>query len=218
MQSDGKRTTVGSRPPVSAGPTDIPLRCACGKLRGTALAVSPGAGCRVVCYCADCQAYAHFLARPGITDAWGGTDIFQMAPSSVRITGGADALRCLRLSAKGMYRWYCGACKTPVGNSNSPRVPFVGLVHTFMDHESDGRARDDVLGEPLGYVRTKLAVGTLPAARRNSSLLKVIGRSVRLLGKWWLTGAGSPSPFFDDQTHAPRTEPRILGSEERRAL
>src|SRR6187399_3404358 len=125
-------------------PTDIPLRCACGKLRGTALAVSPSGGCRVVCYCNDCQAFARFLARPGITDEWGGTDLFQMAPANLRIGEGADALRCVRLSAKGMYRWYCGDCKTPVGNSNGPRVPFIGVIHTFMDHESAGRSRDDV--------------------------------------------------------------------------
>jgi hypothetical protein len=197
--------------------TDIPLRCACGRLRGVALAVAPGAGCRVVCYCGDCQAFARFLARPDITDPWGGTDIFQMAPSQVRITAGADALKCLRLSDKGMYRWYCGDCMTPVGNTLSSRVPFVGLIHTFMDHERDGRARDDVLGKPLGYVQTKSAVGALPPAR-GSSLLRVIGRSVRLLGKWWLTKAGSPSPFFDEETKAPRTLPRILRPEERRAL
>ena len=198
-------------------PTDIPLGCACGTLRGTAFAVSPGAGCRVVCYCNDCQAFARFLGRADITDEWGGTDIFQMAPSSVRITGGVDELRCLRLSARGMYRWYCGGCKTPVANNNGPRVPFVGLIHTFMDHGRD-RSRDEVLGKPIGYVRTKFAVGTLPASRVHSSPLRVIGRSVRLLGKWWLTGAGSPSPFFDDQTHAPQAEPRILRPDERRAL
>ena len=199
-------------------PTDIPLRCACGKLRGAALGVSPGAGCRVVCYCDDCQAFARFLGRPDITDEWGGTDIFQMAPSKVRIISGADALRCMRLSHKGMHRWYCGECMTPVGNTPSLRVPFVGLIHTFMDHGSDGPAHDDVLGKPLGYVQTKFAVGIMPPSPRGSSLLRVIGRSVRLLGKWWFTGAGSPSPFFDDQTRAPRSEPRILGPEERRAL
>jgi hypothetical protein len=203
---------------LSSPPTDIPLRCACGKVGGTGLGVSPNQGCRVVCYCNDCQAYARFLARPGIVDQWGGTDLFQMAPSRVRITRGADTLGCVRLSAKGMYRWYCGACKTPIGNTNGPRVPFVGLVHTFMDHASDARDRDDVLGKPVGYVRTKSAVGTLPAPISAASPLRVIGRSVRLLGKWWLTGAGSPSPFFDDRTHAPRTNPRILSSEERRAL
>ena len=199
-------------------PTDIPLRCACGKLRGTAVAVAPGAGCRVVCYCDDCQAYARFLGRPGITDEWGGTDIFQMPPSRVRITGDTEALRCVRLSDKGMHRWYCGECRTPVGNSVSARVPFVGLIHTFMDHRSDGRSREDVLGKPIGYTGTKFAIGTLPPAARRPSLLRLLGRSVRLLGKWWVTGAGSPSPFFDDQTRAPRVKPRILRVDERRAL
>lgn len=180
--------------------------------------MAPGSGCRVVCYCDDCQAFARFLARPGITDEWGGTDIFQMAPSRVRITKGADALRCVRLTEKGLHRWYCGECKTPVGNTVSARVPFVGLIHTFMDHGSDGRTRDDALGLPLGYVHTKFAIGPLPPRGHGSSLLRVIARSVKLLGKSWLTGAGSPSPFFDDRTRAPRAEPRVLGTDERRAL
>jgi hypothetical protein len=198
-------------------PTDIPLRCACGKLRGTALGVSASAGCRVVCYCNDCQAYARFLARPDVTDKWGGTDVFQMAPSRVRITAGMDVLRCVRLSDKGMHRWYCGECMTPVGNTVSPRVPFVGLIHSFMDHGTHGRTRDEVLGKPVGYTQAKSAVGPLPPSTGGASLLRVIGRSVRLLGKWWLTGAGSPSPFFDEQ-RVPRAVPRILSAEERRAL
>jgi len=199
-------------------PTDIPLRCTCGKLRGIARDVSPSNGVRVVCYCTDCQAFARFLGHAGITDEHGGTDIFQMAPSSVRITAGADALRCMRLSDKGMYRWYCGECKTPVGNTNGPRVPFVGLIHSFMNHEGAGRSRDDVLGKPVGYTGRKSAIGTLPAHVLGSSPLRLVGRSVRLLSKWWLTGAGSPSAFFNDQTHAPRSEPRVLRPEERKAL
>ena len=171
-----------------------------------------------MCYCGDCQAFGRFLGGPGILDAWGGTDIFQMAPSRVRITSGAQALSCLRLSAKGMYRWYCGECKTPVGNTASPRLPFVGLIHSFIDPDGAGGARDDLLGKPLGYTRTKSAVGDLPAAIRDSSLGRVIGRSVKLLATWWLTGAGSPSPFFDDQTRAPRATPRILTPDQRRAL
>jgi hypothetical protein len=198
-------------------PADIPLRCSCGKLQGIALGVSASVGCRMVCYCRDCQAYARFLARPGITDQWGGTDVFQVAPSRVRITAGMEALRCVRLSDKGLHRWYCGECMTPVGNTVSPRVPFVGLIHTFMDHGGDGRARDQALGKPLGYVQTRSAVGSVPSPTGGASLLRVIGRSVRLLGKWWLTGAGSPSPFFDEQ-RVPRVQPRILSPEERAAL
>jgi hypothetical protein len=139
-----------------------------------------------------------------------------MAPSSVRITDGAETLSCVRLSAKGMYRWYCAGCRTPVGNTNGPRVPFVGLIHTFMDHATDGRTRDDVLGKPIAYTRTKSAIAPVP--NRDSSSLRLIGRSVRLLAKWTLTGAGSPSPFFGDQKHEPVAEPRILTPEERRAL
>ncbi|HET7540677.1 MAG TPA: DUF6151 family protein [Polyangiaceae bacterium] len=60
-------------------PRDIPLRCDCGTLTGVALGAGPSTGCRVVCYCDDCQAFARFLARPDTTDEWGGTDIFQIA-------------------------------------------------------------------------------------------------------------------------------------------
>jgi len=60
--------------------TDIPLRCACGELRGTALAASPTTGSRMICYCNDCQAFARFLGRPGVTDEHGGTDICSTGP------------------------------------------------------------------------------------------------------------------------------------------
>jgi hypothetical protein len=199
-------------------PHDIPLRCDCGTLAGVALGVAPNSGCRVVCYCKDCQAFARFLARPGITDEWGGTDIFQIAPSRVRITAGADALSCMRLSEKGMHRWYCRECKTPVGNTLSPRIPFVGLIHNFMDHGSDGRERDAALGKPLGYIQKKSAVGNLPSRPSGTSIVRVIARSVKLLGTAWLSGGGSPSAFFDDRTHVPRATPRVLQPNERRAL
>jgi len=123
----------------------------------------------------------------------------------------------MRLSDKGMHRWYCGECKTPVGNTVSSRIPFVGLIHTFMDHESDGRARDEVLGKPLGYVQAKFAIGTPPSPPDHSSLFRVMARSARLLAKWWLTGAGSPSPFFD-KGGVPRAEPQVLRPEQRAAL
>ena len=196
--------------------TDLPLRCACGKLRGTALGVSPRTGTRVVCYCGDCQAFARFLGRTDIMDASGGTDIFQMPPTRLRITEGADALRCMRLSEKGLFRWYCGECKTPVGNT-MPGVPFVGVITTFMDHTGGGRARDEALGKPIAHIQTKSALGAVPE-RGIASLVRFGARVVTLLAKWWVTGAGSPSPFFEEKTRAPRAEVRVLTAEERRAL
>jgi hypothetical protein len=81
---------------VARLPLDLPLRCRCGYVRGIARGVSPSTGFRVLCYCKDCQAFARFLNRADILDAAGGTDIFQMPPARVKLTAGADAVRCLR--------------------------------------------------------------------------------------------------------------------------
>jgi hypothetical protein len=195
---------------------DIGVRCACGTIRGRVLGISPRHGCRLVCYCGDCQAFARFLGRSDITDEWGGTDIFQVAPSRLRLDR-ADTLACVRLSEKGMYRWYCGECKTPLGNTLAPKIPFIGLIHTCLDFGGDPGAREAALGKPAGYASGESAIGDLPAERR-ASPFRAIARSVRLLATWWLTRAGSPSPFFDEGTHAPRVAPRVLTADERLAL
>ena len=82
-------------------------------------------------------------------DAAGGTDIFQMPTGRLKLTAGADALRCLRLSGKGILRWYADCCRTPIGNTVGPRVPVVGLIHSFMRGEAGGRSLSAVLGAPL---------------------------------------------------------------------
>ena len=194
------------------------LRCECGKLRGSAGGLAPTKGARIVCYCGDCQAFARFLGRPGITDAWGGTDIFQTAPANVRLEQDDDALQCVRLTDKGMFRWYCGYCKTPVGNTLGPRVPFVGLIHSIMDHGSSNVARDVLLGKPIGHVQIRSAAHGGPPHALDASLLRVAARSGRLLLTWWIRRAGFPSPFFDEHTRAPRATPRVLSEQERRAL
>ena len=152
-------------------PLALPLRCRCGHLRGVASDVSPSTGFRFVCYCKDCQAFARFLERADVLDPAGGTDIFQMPPGRVKLTAGTDALRCLRLSNK-VFRWYTDCCRTPIGNTAAgPRFPVVAVVHSFMDHEADGRSRDEVLGPPLCRIYERSAVGPLPpnAPRRRRS-------------------------------------------------
>lgn len=198
-------------------PTDIPLCCACGTIRGTAIAVAPGAGNHVVCYCKDCQGFARFLGRPGICDEQGGTDIFQMAPGRVHITAGAEALACVRLSEKGLLRWYCGDCKTPLGNTVSARVPFVGLIHSFMDPSSAGPDREAALGRPILHGYKESATGRLPSFPGDISMLRFFARSTRLMLTWLVTGVASPSPFFTAKG-APRSAPQVLTPEQRRAL
>ncbi len=191
-------------------------------------------GTRVVCYCGDCQAFARFLERTDVLDAAGGTDIYQMAQGRVEITEGASLLRVMRLSPKGLLRWYTECCRTPVGNTVHARLPFVGLILTFMDTaamerggpgEADlaagERARDAVLGPPRARIHGADAIGGCPAGVHPRVSPTLIARLFPLLATWWLTGKGTPSPFFDTRpgaNGAPRAEPRVLTPAERDAL
>ncbi|HEX5661616.1 MAG TPA: DUF6151 family protein, partial [Polyangiales bacterium] len=72
------------------------LGCKCGAVHGIAREVSRHNGTRGVCYCDDCQAYAHFLGGADLLDRWGGSDIYQMMPKRVSFDAGSK-LRCVRL-------------------------------------------------------------------------------------------------------------------------
>jgi hypothetical protein len=104
------------------------LRCHCGELRGSVTDPSPRTVNRVVCYCDDCQAFAHQLGRADLLDARGGTDIVQVAPASLKFVQGQRRIVGLRLTSNGLFRWYASCCNTPVGNSLNPAIPFVGII------------------------------------------------------------------------------------------
>jgi len=199
-------------------PLDLPLSCRCGRVRGLASEVSPSAGFRLVCYCKDCQAFARYVGGPDVLDAAGGTDIFQMPTGRVTLTAGTDAVRCLRLSSKGIFRWYTDCCRTPVGNTAGPRFPMIGMIHSFMDHAAGGRPRDEALGPPACRIYERSAIGPLPSdAPPPASFGIFAGRGAALLA-WWWRGLGRPNPFFDAQTGAPLSPPRVLTPSERAAL
>lgn len=196
-------------------PTELPLRCDCGRVRGVVANVSPSTGNRMICYCDDCQSFAWFLDRVDVLDEWGGTDVFQVAPATVRITDGVDQLRCVRQYANGSFRWYAGCCRTPIANT-VPSIPFVGIIHRCMDHRADGRSRDDVLGPPVARVHGRYAVGTPPATHPKVPL-GILVRVLRVLVTWIVRGQAKPSPFFDAKKR-PLVEPRVLSTGEREAI
>jgi hypothetical protein len=200
---------------------DLPLSCHCGRVRGVASEVAPASGFRFVCYCTDCQAFAHFLAptqEPEVLDSAGGTEILQMPPGRVRLTAGADALRCLRLrDDTAILRWYADCCRTPIANTAGPRFPVIGLIHSFMGEAADHRTRDDVLGPPLCRIYERSAIGVLPPTPPPPSFAMFARRGSKLLG-WWVRRLGRPNPFFDAHSGAPLTAPRVLTRSERAAL
>ena len=187
-------------------------------MRGVAADVSPSAGFRFVCYCKDCQAFARFLQRADVLDPAGGTDIFHMPPGRLRLTSGTDAMRCLCLSNK-VLRWCADCCRTPIANTAAvPRFPVIGVIHSFMDCETDGRWRDELLGPPLCRIYERSAVGPLPSNVPGPPSLGVLAcRLSKVLG-WWARGLSRPTPFFDEQTKAPRVPPRMLTRSERAVL
>lgn len=169
----------------------------------------------MVCYCRYCQAFARFLDRPDVLDAAGGTDIVQLPPARVSIVAGADAVRCMQLSRK-IFRWYTDCCRTPIGNTAGPRIPFVGLIHCFI---SAGPSElDDALGAPRGQVNAESATAPLPPDAPPPLSRAVIARHILRVFGWWLRGLGRPNPLFDAKTGAPISVPRVLTPEERAAL
>jgi Family of unknown function (DUF6151) len=200
-------------------PFDLPLRCRCGHMRGVAREVSPTAGFRLVCFCKDCQAFAHFLERPDVLDAARGTDIFQMPPGRVTLSAGADALRCLRLSERTqVLRWYTACCHTPIANTAGARFPVIGLVHSVMDELAGGHSRDAILGPPLCRLHGRSATGPLPETAPTPASFGFSARRAATALGWWWRGLAKPNPLFDVHTGAPRAAPLVLTASERAAL
>jgi uncharacterized protein DUF6151 len=198
--------------------SDIRLHCQCGHVRGVAKDVSPQDGFRFICYCKDCQAFAHFLGRPDVLDAAGGTDIFHMPTGRVALDAGADAVRCLQFSRR-VLRWYTECCKTPIANTAAgPGFPVCGLIHSLMDHDADGRSRDAALGRPACRIFERSATAPLPPNAPPPYSLRLVASRVPTLLGWWLRGLGRPNPFFDAQTNTPLAAPRVFTSSERSAL
>jgi hypothetical protein len=198
-------------------PADLPVRCSCGALRGVARGVSGDCGNHIVCYCDDCQSFAHFLERAEQTlDAHGGTEIFQTSPARLEITAGADRLACMRLTHKGLLRWYAACCRTPIGNTLASRqVPFVGLVLGCVDHAS----RDEVLGPIRARLNTRFAKGNPGQAGASERVpLALIVRLLWLGFAARLRGDHRRSPFFDRTTGAPVSPPRVLTAAELAAV
>jgi Family of unknown function (DUF6151) len=187
-----------------------PVQCRCGTLRGYVSQPQDVNHC--VCYCRDCQAFAHFLGRADeILDAAGGTEIFQTTPAHVHLTAGVDALGCMRLSPKGLLRWYTTCCNTPVGNTlPNFRMSFVGLIHSCL--QGGGESLDD-----FGPVRMRVNTHGAKQAVKASSFGVVSGmlHIMAMLALARIDGSYRRTPFFRVDSGAPVVTPKVLSREER---
>ncbi|MDJ0822095.1 MAG: DUF6151 family protein [Paracoccaceae bacterium] len=177
------------------------LTCRCGKMGWQVTDDAPGT--HLVCYCADCQAFANHLDRSDWLNPAGGTDIFQTVPAHVAITKGAEHLACLRLGPKGLRRWYAGCCQTPIANTlPGPGLPFVGVVLP---------QGEDRFGPGRYHVQTTHARTPVRSHGTAAAGFGIMARAAmaRLRG-------GGDHPFFD-KDGTPRVTATVLTREERAA-
>ncbi|MBX2868776.1 MAG: hypothetical protein KTR18_08875 [Acidiferrobacterales bacterium] len=189
---------------------DIKLGCTCGSVQGVLRNVTRDYGNRVVCCCDDCQRFAQLLDREAeILDEFGGTDVYQTSQSQVKLDSGIEHIRCMRLTSKGLFRWYTGCCNTPIGNTLTAGFPFISLVHNFIRIESDP---DKLLGPVQAFIQTQFALSTPTYPRQAKKFpLGVVLRMMQKMLIWKLRGRNKPSAFFKESGR-PIVKAKIINS------
>lgn len=195
--------------------TDLDFQCRCGAVKGVAHEAGGSMGIRVVCYCADCRAFAHFLdCEDEYLDAAGGSDIYQTSPSRLHITEGADRLASVVLGPEArLHRFYASCCKTPLANTIPGRkLPFAGT----LARNYDPARREEVFGAPKSAVFTNDAHGE-PLTKQKIATLFLILDLMRRAAREWISGKSKKNVFLDAEDNGSVT-PQILTAQERARL
>ncbi len=161
----------------------------------------------------------HFLERGELMDDWGGSEVLQMTPARIELSQGADQLACVRLSPKGLMRWYARCCSTPIANTMaSAGMAFAGVLVALVDLPADAHTRDEALGPMTARVNGRARLSGVQGAPKLALFpLLTIARALRLMIGGKLRGEHQPSPFFDEGG-APRVTPQVLSESERDEL
>ena len=189
-----------------------PLQCKCGTLKG--YVSPPDMANRGVCYCKDCQAFAHFLGRPGdaVLNELGGTEIVATLPKHVHFTQGLEALVCMSLSDRGLLRWYTSCCNTPIGNTPRDfKTSYVGLIHSCLAKRAP--SLEDSFGPVRMVLQTKSAKGQVKSTPMSNfvTMLKVMKSVIGTR----ISGNYKRNPFFVEHSGSPIKQPRVLTNAER---
>jgi len=186
------------------------ISCSCGAVKGTLSGAARTTHC--VCYCKSCQAFAHFLGRADeILDERGGSAIVQTQPSNVRFTQGLENLACMKLTEKGILRWYSSCCRTPLGNTlATARLSFVGLVHNCLETNSQN------LVESFGPVQIRVHSRSAKGEPKpkNKGMFPAYARLILDLLTARLSGRYASTDYFDANTDTPVSKPRVLSPAE----
>lgn len=186
--------------------------CRCGACAVKVNLSGWGVGNRVTCYCDDCQTFARALGAQG--DALGpgaGTGLVQTTPDRLEILRGAEHLAILRLSPKGLLRWYAACCDTPMMNTlPNLKLSFVGLV-VRPDQQTAVAA---LLGQRSAHVFTSTARPRTEAPRKDVAFAAAGFAVLRRMLVGALAGRAKLSPLRSEAGE-PVAPIRVLTKEER---
>ena len=189
--------------------TPISLACDCGNVvLHIAPRPAPPQGNRIICHCNSCRAFARVLGRTDVLDSADGSDILQIRCDRLSIAKGAEHIAALKLSPKGLARWYAACCNTPLGNTTGgPGFPFFGaLVH--------GIVAKDTLGPVLARVnipKERPLPQGLPATEGRTTAAFAGVFTIMLSG--WLARAQKRNPLFPNGK--PLAPPRLVSLAEK---
>lgn len=186
------------------------FQCQCAKVVGEV--ADTRSAIHAICYCRDCQAYAHHLGQADAAlDALAGTEVAGTHAGNVSFSSGIDQLACLSLSEGGLLRWYARCCNTPLANTGRDwRMPYVGLVHLCL--RAGGAPLAPAFVPVQMHLETASAKGTPP--RTGWSQLRALLGFMPRIAAARFTGSYRRTPFFT-AAGAPVVAVRVLSAAER---
>ncbi len=185
--------------------------CDCGEVK---VLLSPSAiqtSTRAICYCQSCRgAELHFRKENPNFTREGGVDILLTTPDRIEIEG-ADKLKIMRISEKGIFRWYAACCNSPMVNTLSkPNIAFAAVIVPRDKIFPSGHE----LGQPL-HVRTK----SHPQGQDLPYKDQIMRETFRVL-RLMIAGffRHEQNPFLKNGTKTPIANPELLSDKARTEL
>lgn len=128
-----------------------------------------------------------------------GVDLFQTTPDRIRIAAGQDQLALLRLSPRGLMRWYARCCGTPLFNTTStPLFSFVGVLTRNLEGS-------EALGPVVAHGFVDDGTGKSRHVHGGRVVRGLLSRAAGAL----ISGRWRQTPFFDPATRAPVAEAEL---------
>lgn len=140
----------------------------------------------------------------------GGSPLIQVLPSNIEITTGHEYIACLRLSPKGLHRWFAECCHTPIANTiGTPKMPLAGMWRPLFEDTT-------AFGPVVTHGFTKMAQPAPDAPRKDKGLARMLGGLIKRSLSAYLSGTARQSPFFGPDG-SPVSEPKVISPQERQA-